>query len=107
MSCENSNGKLKQAEIMSIDFPELTKKPAFSESTQTSAMESFEIEIRNTSPFQSEYDMLEKANMICDTSKTTSNGKLKSLIVRDENETTTVSDFQSKQISNGQRITQV
>ena len=102
ISCEDSNGKLKQ-----IDFPELTEKPALSVSTQISDIGSAEAERRNTSPFQSEYEMLEKANVICDTSKTTSNGKLKSLIVRDENETITVSDFQNKQISNGQRITQV
>ena len=70
-------------------------------------MGSAEAERKKTSPFQSEYEMLEKANVICDTSKTTSNGKLKSLIVRDENETITVADFQNKQIPNGQRITQV
>ena len=34
-------------------------------------------------------------------------GKLKSFIVRDENETITLEDFQNKQSSNGQRITQV
>ena len=110
MSYENSNGKLKQAEIMSIEFPELTEKPALSVSTQNSSIESAEAETRNTSSFQSENGqnkMLEKANVICDTSKTTSNGKLKSLIVRNEDETITVADFQNKQISNGQRITQV
>ena len=83
MSCENSNGKLKQVEIMPIDFPELTEKPALSVSTQISAMGSAEAERRNTSSFQLEYEMLEKANVICDTSRTTSNRKLKSLIVRD------------------------
>ena len=106
-SCENSSGKLKQVEIMPINFSELTEKPALSVSSQISGMGSAKAEKRNTSPFQSEYEMLEKANLICDTSKTTSNGKLNLLIVRDENETMTAADFQNKQISNGQRITQV